>query len=270
MRRIVVIAVSIGAVGCRKIEEAPKQLDALLHYLWVAFEENDPDVLAEGVRNLDRAIDAASLEDPEDGTVTSLSKEEAALVGVTDRDPRDAAGVYLNNRFACGRADLEAILTHPDQALIYEGVYDAYARDFEGDRQQFLDGATDELDWTLEYTASILGATYVANSTARLVRLPDAGPQVTPWGPVIFARTYMPHPAAFETDNKSMEQDYQLEVYWERDPGEIVHAYGLWRQADFGSGFTSDDTAVQRIVLNNLADWDTTTEETCAEGVPAR
>lgn len=270
MRPYLVAALTLTATGCRKIEEAPKQLDALLHYLWVEFDAGDPDVLAEGVRNLDAAIGAAKLEDSEDGTVSSLTPDEAALVGVTDRDPRDAKGVYLNKRFACDRPDLEAILVHADQAAIYTGVYDAYSRDFEGDPQQFLDGGVDELNWTLEYTASILGSTYVARSTARLIRLPDLGPEASPWGPVVIARTYMPHPATFETENKSMDQDYQLELYWERDPGEIVHVYGLWRQADFGSGFTSDDTAVQRILLNNLADWDDTTEETCATGIPAR
>ena len=38
--------------------------------------------------------------------------------------------------------------------------------------------------------------------------------------------------------------------------------------ADFGGGITSDNEGSQRLLLNELADWDTTTEELCAAGRP--
>ena len=71
-----------------------------------------------------------------------------------------------------------------------------------------------------------------------------------------------------EGSDKSMDQDYQLEIYWPRGPGRVVHAYAMWRQADWGSGFTSDDEGVQRILLNNLIAWDDDTEKLCEEGRP--
>lgn len=258
----------LAVCGCRNIDPAPVELDELLHYLWTQVDEGDDETLAEGIRNLDAAIGAKAIEDVEDGTITHLSKEEAALVGISDRNPADAPGVYLTNRYLCTRPDLEAILAYEDQAVIYTGVYDAYSREYTSSKADFLDESADRLTWDLEYTSTILGATYTAKSKGMLRRVPDLGREETPWGPVVFARTYMPKPAVFDTDKKSQEQDYQLEMYWERDKGEIIHVYGLWRQADFGSGFTSEDEAVQRILLNNLADWDDTTEALCAEGLP--
>ncbi len=268
MRRVV--PVLLIAAGCRRIEPAPEALDDLLHFLWTELNEDADDArLAEGVVHLDAAVRARRVDGPEDGTVTPLTPAEAALVGVTDRDPRDAAGVFLVNRFACDLDTLAAVLTYPDQDAIYEGVYDDYARTFHGDRDAFLAGG-DRLGWTLTYTSSSLVGTYTASAEALIRRVPDLDEVLTPWGPVLFARTYMPEPAVFTNEGKSMPQDYQLEVYWERDRGEILHVYALWRQASFGAGLTSDDEGVQRILLNNLADWDRTTEATCAEGLPGR
>ena len=140
--------------------------------------------------------------------------------------------------------------------------------DFDGSREDFLAEQVDELTWDLEYTSTILGTTYTAKSKSGLRRVPEIDDELTPWGPVVFARAYMPKPAQFESEKKSQEQDYQLEMYWEREKGEIVHVYGLWRQADFGSGFTSEDKGVQRILLNNLIDWDDTTADLCENGLP--
>ena len=69
-------------------------------------------------------------------------------------------------------------------------------------------------------------------------------------------------------DDAHFEQDYQIEVYFERKNGEMFHLYAIWRQADFGGTFTTDNEGFQRLMLNNLADWDDSTEELCAEGRP--
>ena len=50
--------------------------------------------------------------------------------------------------------------------------------------------------------------------------------------------------------------------------GDVLHIYAMWRQADWGAGFTSENEAVQRLLLNGLEDWDHTTDELCAEGLP--
>ena len=64
-----------------------------------------------------------------------------------------------------------------------------------------------------------------------------------------------------------MDQDYQLEAYW-TSGGRVVHAYGMWRKASFGTGFDMESESSQRILLNNLLDWDEDTAALCAEGRP--
>lgn len=98
--------------------------------------------------------------------------------------------------------------------------------------------------------------------------LPEIDGELSPYGPVLFGRTFMPEPAEFEGDSKSLDQDYQLEVYYERASGEILHAYGLWREADFGVAGTMETEGIQRLLLNNLRSWDDETEKLCEEGRP--
>ena len=42
----------------------------------------------------------------------------------------------------------------------------------------------------------------------------------------------------------------------------------MWRQADFGGGFDSEDEGSQRLLLNELIAWDDDTEKLCEEGRP--
>ena len=116
----------------------------------------------------------------------------------------------------------------------------------------------------VSYSATILGTSYTADLLSGVRRIPE----LSPFGPALVTAAWLTGPADFDSDSKSMDQDYQVEIYYERSPGEILHAYGVWREADFGSGFTSNDEGVQRLLLNSLADWDDTTVELCAEGRP--
>jgi hypothetical protein len=159
------------------------------------------------------------------------------------------------------------IFTHPDQAELYPGVYDTYQRDYGGDRDDWLAGDVDTLTWSLDYSASILGSTYSGQTEATLRRaIPDGD---APFTEAHLVRFFAPEPNVFEGDSeKSFEQDYQFEVYWSRADGQTLHAYGMWRQANWGFGFTSEDESVQRILLNNMANWDDDTEVICADGGP--
>ncbi|MEQ1501966.1 MAG: hypothetical protein ABMB14_07030 [Myxococcota bacterium] len=258
-----------AVVGCKKVEPAPAALDDLLHYVWQNYDPGDDPTLAEAVVNLDAAVDGDGLVDAFDGTVSRLTADEAALVGVTDRDPADAPGVFLVNAFDCDPGQLEEVLSYPDQSELYDGVYSAYARTFDASRDAWLAGTADRVDYDIDYTAELLGATYDAHSRGALRRVPELDAEATPFGAFVVQRSYMPHPGAFEGDsNKSMDQDYQLELYYPRGDGRVVHVYGLWRQADFGSGFDMEDEGSQRILLNNLLDWDDDTAALCAEGRP--
>lgn len=253
--------------GCKKVEPAPAELDALFHWFWEQYDDGTDETLAGGLVNLHAAVKGGSLEEPFDGTVTDLSDAEAQQVGVSS-DPSLAAGIFLVNTFPCAWDQLERILSYGPQDELYEGVYHSYTRDFEGSRDAWLAGDAPLLRYDLEYEADVLGSTYTATIDGVIRRVPDLGDD-TPHGPFLVQRSVMPQPGRFEGgSNKSMDQDYQLEVFWAPRRGQVHHAYAMWRQADWGSGFDSDNESAQRILLNNLLDWDGDTTTLCEEGRP--
>lgn len=254
-------------LGCKAVDPAPADLDGLLHWFWQRHDEGLDEELHEGVRNAFDLVDVEALDEAvQDGSLTDLTADEAALVGVTDRDPALAAGVYLLNVFQCDLATLQPILYAQDQATLYPGVYDAYQRTYTDSVEDYAQAVAHDLTWDTVYSSSILGASYTADTRGGLRRVPVEDAEVAPHGEVILQRTYMPLPAAFENDNKSFDQDYQVEVYVDAGGGRVLHLYGLWRSADYGSGFDAENESVQRLLLNGLADWDDQTETLCLDG----
>jgi len=94
-------------------ESGPKDLDGLYHWFWDQYDGDDDDELADGTRNLHEVVDGDHFDKLMDGSITDLSKDEAALVGV-DRDPKKAAGIYLVNSFDCELDSLAEILADRD------------------------------------------------------------------------------------------------------------------------------------------------------------
>lgn len=245
-------------LACRKIEPAPAELDGLFHWYWQVYEPaSDGDIQDSGPTALSLLDEQALAEKAEDGQVSDLSVEEAALVGVEDRDPALAVGLYVLTSFSCTWESLLPILVEPDQPSIYEGVYESYQRTFTSSREDFESGAVDTLTWTTVYQSKLLGSTFEAQTEGGVRRVLDGTT-----GRILLQRTHMPAPAVYDTDNKSFDQDYQIEVYLERPEGRMVHLYGIWRQADYGIGDLENES-VQRILLNNLAAWDEETEKAC-------
>lgn len=260
-------ALLAGLGACKKVEPAPEDLDALFHYGWAHFEAEGDEELAGAVVNLHAALEDGALEETLDGSVSSLSAEEVALVGLDAVSPGEAAGMFIARPLACDLDTLAQILVEPDQDALYTGVYDAYSRDYHADTADFTSGEALTLSWELTYTASLLGATYEATTAGMLRRVPVLDEELSPHGESIWFRSVMPEPATFEGDSKKyLDQDYQLEAFWEPEPGRLLHVYAMWREANYGSGYDTDSEGVQRIIMNNMAKWDDTTEELCAEG----
>jgi hypothetical protein len=257
--------------GCKNVEEIPADLDGVLHYLWQSLDDGTPAELAEGVVNLDRALDAKSLTEATDGSLSRLTKAEVEPLGVVDRDPADAAGIFLGNVVHCPLPEVVEIVTWPAQDELYPGVYDSYDRTYHGDIGAFLAGDPDELRWDLDYAAAVLGASYTGRTEALLRRVDGSAYEdgEAPFDEAYLVRFFAPEPADFEEgSSNTFDQDYQFEVYWSRRPAETLHAYAMWREADWGAGFTSEHESVQRLLLNGMADWDKDTDKICAEGGP--
>jgi hypothetical protein len=247
--------------ACKKVEPIPPDLDALVHDLWRGYDSATDGDVAANVEALEGLVDGADLEEVSDGSISVLTTDDMSELQVSG-DPQDAMGVYMVGPIDCSLEHLETIVTYREQDALYEGIYDTYAREMTADEDDYHARVIPVLTWTTDYAASVLGASYSATSYGSLRYVAD-----TPFGPALLARGYFQDPARFDSDSKSWDQDYQLEVYYELG-GHIVHVYAVWRQADFGTGFTSDDEGVQRILLNNLASWDQDTNDLCAEGRP--
>lgn len=254
------------ALACKGVDPAPAELDALLHYVWDRYDEGTDEQLAEAIVNLDAAVGGGGLVEAFDGSLSRLDPEQVAAVGVSDRDPAAAPGVFLVNTFDCGFDTLEALLSYPAQEELHGGIYSAYSRRFDTPRADWLGAPGGTLTYRVDYTAKLLGVEYSASTLGALRRVPG-GEALVPWGRAVVQRVVLPTPADFGgSSGKRMDQDYQLEIYWERGGDRVLHAYGMWRQAEYGAGISMEDEGSQRLLLNGLLDWDDETAESCATG----
>lgn len=257
-------------LACGRVEPAPANVDGLSRWFLTGYERASDEEIDAAVANLWVAVDADTLGEAVDGALTDLTAEDVIELELPEgTDPTRAAGVYFARTLACPLADVQGIVTAVEQDELYVGVYDAYERHYTSDLAGWMAGDVDRLDWSVELDSKLLGASYHESlrGGARAVRdLPD---DVAAHGPILMSRTHLAAPAAFEEgSSKSFDQDYQIEVYVEREPGVTVHLYAVWRELNMGGGLDQDNEDVMRIILNNLADWDDGTEEICAQGLP--
>jgi len=245
--------------ACKAVDPAPAGFDELVHTsFWLQADGTDAE-LAETLDELHEVIDGDKLEEGFDGSLASLPRDHAELVGIHDRDPADATGIFMARPLACDLDRLAEVVTSTGQMETHPGVYDSYQRTFLGSRDDFLAGSIDRLEWDTSYETTIVGISYGVDVRGGIRRLTEGSDRV----PALVTRLHMPEPADFDNDKKSLEQDYQLEWFWERKPGELLHIYAVWRQVDFGAGLTDDDEGIQRILLNNMDDWDDEIEAAC-------
>jgi hypothetical protein len=193
-----------------------------------------------------------------------LAPEDLKEVGLdTTADPSAARGFLLLNPYACTLDKLAEILVAADQPTQYPDVYDYYDRQYQGDRDAFLARDTATLSWKVSMKASLpVSDQYEALLEGALRRIPGAAPG---GGEVLVYRSALPSPATFAANSTSyFRQDYQLELYWERAPGEIFHAYGMWREMKVGGfNLTTEDNGMFNILIDNLEKWDDRTEVLC-------
>jgi hypothetical protein len=265
--RAALVAGLAAVGGCKKVEPAPKELDRLFPWFFTGIEDRSDEELAEGLRNLHEQARKLGLGETHDGSISRLEAADLEGMGI-ERDPAKAAGVYLLNPLACGLGQLDRILSYKDQDELYEGVYDRYDREFTSERERYLNREVPELTWTVNYEATILGKSYESDIDGMLRAVPALDSEQSPYGEFLIARAYIPRPARFDSGNVRLDQDYQIEIYYNAPGAGLLHAYGLWREADFGGGITSENEGSQRLLLNELAAWDEDTAALCEAGQP--
>lgn len=250
-------------VACEPVDPAPEDLDGAFHWLWSHYGDGDAEAIGQAVANLGLAAGAADLVpfDAIDGALTDLTADEIAAVGMRDdADPSVTSGMFLANTFPCTLPRLEEIIISLDQMGQYDEAYDDYERRYDSDLDRYLEREEPILEWTSTISATMLGAEYdeVVKGQSLYVDAVETGPGV----PVVVARYWMPEEATFANPDFFFTQDYQLELYYERGDGQLVHLYAMWRHMGFLEADT-DDESIRRVILDNLADWDERTAELC-------
>lgn len=268
MRQLALAALVLTACA-QPPSPAPEHLDANLRWWWVNGDALTDAELIDGASKLAVAGEAETRVKALKGQLGRLAKEDLKVVGLEDsNDPSTARGMVMLNAFACSLDKLTAILVNPDQSALYPGVYDVYERTYTSDLGRFTEGTATTVGWDTNMKATYpIGDQYSALVHGRLRRVSASADDATN-GPMLISRVWLPSPGVFADKNSAsyFKQDYQLELFWERAPGQVFHAYAMWRESKVGSvGWTTDDNNLMPLLLDKLVEWDDNTVKLCAK-----
>jgi hypothetical protein len=252
-------------IACANIEPAPEDIDGLAHYLWQNYDNEGDEELALGIENLHIAIDGDTLSEIHKGSISRLSSEELEAVGKNGGDAKRLHGVYFANIIPCSLEFAEESIYSTNQDELHPGDYVRYDRSYTSDFDAYTAREENVLNWETNYEVDGLGYSYEAWLDSSMRYLSNQDPEYTTLGPAFFSRGLLREPAYFDEDStdRGMIQDFQMEVYWERSPNELVHFYFIWREMIiFGDTDFSSET-IQDFVLEGLSDWDSDMAARC-------
>lgn len=230
------------------VHDAPRELDALLHYFWEEFE-SPPAIIQPAVTNLHIALSGDDLASRRDGNLKDLEPSSILRLAIDSKpNSSNASGFFMARKFECDFAQLEKISYWIDQKSLYGSAYEKYTRQHTSDLDSYLNRNVDTLTWNSEYTTQIGAATFTAQNrnTMRYVEGPSD------LGPILLRRSWLPITAE-ASSGSSFRQDYQLEIYYRRADGKIVHAYAVWRDMNVG-GITDEQDFFASIMIDQMAD----------------
>jgi hypothetical protein len=213
------------------------------------------------------AASQVDADNPVKATVGHLGAGDIADLKLSARDVTRAKGLFIVTEFKCTLSQLEKIVTDLGQDKLYEGMYDTYKRTYTTSHDDYFARKTGRLNWTTDLSATNVGTTFTEHLAGGARFVPDLGKEKSPFGAALLTRTWLTKAADSSDSDKSWDQDYQSEVYFERTPGHMVHLFAAWRHIDYGYLSTDDDSLIN-LMLGKFVDWDAITEQNCADGKP--
>lgn len=248
--------------ACKSVDPAPEDLDGLIHYFWNNFEAEDS-AIHMGIVNFHDQIDGDTFAEIIDGSVTNLTVEQTAMVGKEESKTEKLSGVFFTSVVKCPLQDIEKNIYALNQDELHPETYDDYTRIHTSDLAAFEARETNTISWQTNYAISGFGYAYEAqiNGTLRYVNAQEE----SPFGPVLISRSVLDSPAYFDedSDSRGMFQDFQMEMYYQRAPGESVHLYAIWREMVMAGSIDFSAESSQRLVLDGLVEWDVDMENSC-------
>ncbi len=255
-----------STTGCAPLDPAPEDLDGLVHYVWGHYADGADGELAGAAVNAHAAVDGDGLTEPLDGTITDLDRAALDAVGMpASADPAAPVGLYRVGLLPCTLDQVERSVVSDELAALYPDLIDACERSYLSDREAYLSREAATLDWESQVEDSLAGTGYTKRVLGGVRRVPAVDDELSPWGPVLVTRAWLPEPAVFEGDDYYWDQDYQVDLYIEQSPGQVLHLLALWRSVGMGA-ITSENEFMQTMILKARADWDERTAELCEGG----
>jgi len=237
----------------------PDDTDALMRWVWSNYTAATDADLRAAVEKLHVAVNGATMTQSLGGTLGDIQSADLETVGMQEQDPSTATGLLLVSAYDCTVDHAEKITLHPHQDELYPGVYESYARTFESDVGAYRARTVATAVWRLETSGSLIGSRYTMQYGGGDRRLPPVEGSAIP-GTILLNRSWMKEPADFD-------EDYQIEISWERAPGKLIHAWADWRQTRVGT-FDNDTPTVLELILSSMEDWDAQTATLCREMRP--
>lgn len=282
MTRWVFLGLAVmSALGCKKPPPAPEGLDDSAKYLFREFYSEDEFVGA-GLTGLVNWFDeeghellgqTAELDDVGAFSLTELGWDDIEGLPVDgNRDPAAAPGVVSVAEMSCHWSEAEALLTRPDQHVVFEDDFDAYERTFitpketyaEATASSTFDEVTEPLDpadpstlpstvmWTDNWAmSSEMGVTLEFPLVLHFrhgvfeVQGEDAE--------VLMILAFQPERAEGDGGNNSLEQSYSVEVNIDRGGDKTLRMLAAWTQVE-SIWLASDSAAVLTAAVNKSQD----------------
>ena len=237
-----------------------------MRWFWANFDDATDQEVHEAVSRMHALMDGDNLNVTTAGTLADLESEDLETVDLAGNNPHKTTGLALFSVMDCTELHAERITTYPQQDELYPGVYTSYQRTYLGSRMDFTARATQALNWTIETAGTLLSSPFTMRYGGGDRRIP-AQTGSAPVTDILINRSWLREPAHFQDSTRAMEQDYQVEVFYERTPGRMIHLWADWRQVRMGT-LDNDDEVVLEVALSNMEDWDDQTSKLCRENRP--
>lgn len=246
------------SAGCAT-DPAPADLDGLARWFWLHYDEGEDEAIRAAADRLDVAM--GGLEDEIQSSLSVLTGTDTDHVVSTGRtDLSKAKGFMVGRTVKCSLEQVEKLFVQLDQKTLHPS-YEAFSRAYTSDEAAYFARTTPNLTWGNSYTVSTLGTSYEAIISGGVRWIPaGAGGR----GPLLLFRASMPAPATFNNADDFFRQDYQVQVFYERSPGVVVHLFVFWREFRF-AGLDFEDDFMITTVLDSLSKGDDEYEEACAQ-----
>lgn len=256
---------SLDELSIDNVDVADAELNTASHWLWSRYDSTNQEALTEVVGRLHLVVERSkkSGEFPLQRRIERLSNDDVSTVRPGSKvDASRAVGMMVASDVGCSLAQLERLTVARNQPDLYPNVYVSYDRTYTSNDAEYLAGEKDRLTWVTQLSADLKGE-YTSKLDGTIRRVAGVGPAGQP---VLMVRSYFPEAAKYKsTPENQWEQDYQVELYYEREPGILTHVYALWRDLRLGS-LTLETEFATSVQISGLIDWDVRTSKLCRDG----